>query len=50
MLNVAGKCVALMVAMQSFVHLQHDGVVKIKYRKELRSRYAQLEPCRVCRV
>ena len=27
--------------MQPFVHYQHDGVVKIKYREELRSRYAK---------
>ena len=38
MLNVAGKCVVLGQAVQSFVYRQHDGVGKIKYRKELRSR------------
>ena len=42
MLNVAGKCIILVgEAVQSFVHHQHHGVVKIKYRKELRSRYAK---------
>ena len=42
MLNVAAKCVVLGEAMQSFVYRQHDayGVGKIKYRKELSSRYA----------
>ena len=28
-------------AVQSFVRRQHDGVGKIKYRKELRSAYAK---------
>ena len=41
MLNVLGKCDVLGEAMQPFVHHQHDGVVKIKYREELRSRYAK---------
>ena len=41
MLNVLGKCDVLGEAMQPFVHYQHDGVVKIKYREELRSRYAK---------
>ena len=41
MLNVVGKCVVSGEAMQSFVHRQHDGVGKIKYRKELRSLYAK---------
>ena len=36
----SGKCVVLGKAMQSHVHRQHDGVGKIKYRKEFRSRYA----------
>ena len=40
MLNVAEKCVAFGEALQSFVCRQHDGVGKIKYRKELRSCYA----------
>ena len=40
MLNVAGKCVVSGEAIQSFVYRQHDGVEKIKYGKELRSRYA----------
>ena len=40
-LNVLGKCDVLGEAMQSFVHHQHDGVVKIKYREELRFRYAK---------
>ena len=31
--------------MQPFVHHQHDGVVKIKYREELRSRYAKFVYC-----
>ena len=41
MLNVLGKCDVLGEAMQPFVHHQHDDVVKIKYREELRSRYAK---------
>ena len=40
MLNIAGKCVVLGKTVQSYVHRQHDGVRKIKYRKEFRSRYA----------
>ena len=40
MLNVAGNDVVLGKAMQSYVHRQHDGAGKIKYRKEFRSRYA----------
>ena len=40
-MNVVGKCVVLMAAMQSFVHRQRDGLVRIEYRKELRSRYAK---------
>ena len=35
MLKVLGKCIVLGEAMQSFVHHQHNGVVKIKYIKEL---------------
>ena len=34
-----GKCLVLGEAMQSYVHRQHHGVGKIKYRKEFRSRY-----------
>ena len=45
MLNVLGKCDVLGEAMQPFVHHQHDGVVKIKYREELRSRYAKFVYC-----
>ena len=41
MLNVLGKCDVLGEAMQPFVHRQHDGVVKLKYREELRFRYAK---------
>ena len=41
MLNVLGKCDVLGEAMQPFVHHQHDGVAKIKFREELRSRYAK---------
>ena len=37
----AGKMWWLGDARQSFLHHQHDGVVKIKSRKELRSRYAK---------
>ena len=40
-LNVVGKCVVLMAVMRSFVHCQHDDVMKIKYTTELRSRYAK---------
>ena len=40
-MNVVGKCVLLIEAMQSFVHRQRDVVVKKKYRKELRSCYAK---------
>ena len=40
MLNVLGKCDIQGDAMQSFAD-HHDGVVKIKYRKELRSRCAK---------
>ena len=36
--------------MQPFVHHQHDGVVKIKYREELRSRYAKFVYCNHNRV
>ena len=36
-MNVVGKCVLLIEAMQSFVHRQRDVVVKKKYRKELSS-------------
>ena len=35
-----GKYVVLGEATQSYVHRQHDGVGKIKYRNEFRSRYA----------
>ena len=38
---VLGKCNVLGEAMQPFVHHQHNGVVKIKYTEELRSRYAK---------
>ena len=38
MLNVLAKCDVLGEAMQAFVHHQHDGVAKRKYREELRSR------------
>ena len=38
------------LAMQPFVHHQHDGVVKIKYREELRSRYANFVYCNHNRV
>ena len=41
MLKVLGKCVVLREAMQSFVHHQHDGVVKIKHRNELRFRFTK---------
>ena len=41
MLNVAGKRVVLGEAMPSFVHRQRDGAGKVKYREELRSRYAK---------
>ena len=50
MLNVLGKCDVLGAAMQPFVHHQHDGVVKIKYREELRSRYAKFVYCNHNRV
>ena len=41
MLNVAGNVLIVFgKAMQSHVHRQHDGVRRIKYRKEFRSRYA----------
>ena len=50
MLNVLGKCDLLGEAMQPFVHYQHDGVVKIKYREELRSRYAKFVYCNHNRV
>ena len=36
--------------MQPFVHHQHDGVVKIKYREELRSRYAKFVYCVIITV
>ena len=36
--------------MQPFVHHQHDGVVKIKYREELRSPYAKFVYCNHNRV
>ena len=32
------ECVVLGEAMQSFIHHQYDGAVKIKHRKEFRSR------------
>ena len=47
MLNVLGKCVVLGEAMQSLVRHQHDGVVKIKYGKELRSRFVYYNQNRV---
>ena len=50
MLNVLGKCDVLGEAMQPFVHHQHDGAVKIKYREELRSRYAKFVYCNHNRV
>ena len=50
MLNVLGKCDVLGEAMQPFVHHQRDGVVKIKYREELRSRYAKFVYCNHNRV
>ena len=50
MLNVLGKCDVLGEAMQPFVHHQHDGVVKIKYREELRSRYAKFVYCNHNRI
>ena len=50
MLNVLGKCDVLGEAMQPFVHHQHDGAVKIKYREELRSRYAKFVYCNHKRV
>ena len=50
MLNVLGKCDVLGEAMQPFVHHQHDGVAKIKYREELRSRYARFVYCNYNRV
>ena len=36
--------------MQALVHHQHDGVAKIKYREELRSRYAKFVYCNYNRV
>ena len=36
--------------MQPFVHHQHDGVEKIKYTEELRSRYAKFVYCNHNRV
>ena len=50
MLNVLGKCDVLGEAMHPFVHHQHDGAVKIKYREELRSRYAKFVYCNHNRV
>ena len=50
MLNVLGKCDLLGEAMQPFVHHQHDGVAKIKYIGELRSRYAKFVYCNYNRV
>ena len=50
MLNVLGKCDVLGEAMQPFVHHPHDGVVKIKYREELRSRYGKFVYCNHNRV
>ena len=52
MLNVLGKCDLLGEAMQPFVHHQHDDVEKnlIKYREELRSRYAKFVYCNYNRV
>ena len=50
MLNVVGKCDVLGEAVQPFVHHQHDGVAKIKYREELRSRYAKFVYCNYNRV
>ena len=50
MLNVVGKCDALGEPMQPFVHNQHDGVAKIKYRGELRSRDAKFVYCYYNRV
>ena len=50
MLNVLGKCDVLGEAMQPFVHHQHDGVAKIKYREELRPRYAKFVYCNCNRV
>ena len=50
MLNVLGKCDLLGEAMQPFVHHQHDGVAKIKYIEELRSRYAKFVYCNYNRV
>ena len=43
-------CDVLGEAMQPFGHHQHDGVVKIKYREELRSRYAKFVYCNHNRV
>ena len=39
MLDVQGKCDIFGETMQSFERHQRDGVVEIKYREELRSRY-----------
>lgn len=39
MLNFSGKCAVFGKVMQLFVHHQHDGLVKIKYRKALRPVY-----------
>ena len=50
MLNVLGKCDILWEAIQPFVHHQHDGVAKIKYKEELRSRYAKYVYCNYNRV
>ena len=50
MLNVLGKCDILWEAIQPFVHHQHDGVAKIKYKEELRSRYAKFVYCNYNRV
>ena len=44
MLNVLGKRNVLGEAMQPFVHHQHDGVVKIKYREDLRF-FVMLDLC-----
>ena len=44
-LNVLAKCDALREAMQSSVFYQHHGVVKIKFTKELKSRYATFVYC-----
>ena len=41
MLNVLEKCDVLGEAIQPFVHHQHDGAAKIKFKEELGSRYAK---------